>query len=97
MTKYTLLHHSQTYTNLCIGIGRTCMYKGCLNRRIFDKARLYQSVEHRTTNLKVVGSSPSVGKHLSFCILSLSTRSWQVDWSHTYEIKHDVDPRYICA
>ena len=31
-----------------------------------------------------------MGKNFSFCIMSLSTRSWQVDWSHTNEIKHDV-------
>ena len=47
---------------------------------------LTQSVEHRATNLKVVGSSPTVSKNFSFCILSLSTRSWQVDWSHANEI-----------
>ena len=43
-----------------------------------------------------VGSSPTVSKKFSFCILSLSTRSsWQVDWCHTcnwnqaWHSKHD--------
>ena len=56
-----------------------------------------QSVEHRSISLKVLVSSPTVAKNFSFCILSLSTRSWQIDWSHTNEIKHDVHPRYIGA
>ena len=62
-----------------------------------QQARLAQSVGHHTSNLRVVGFSPTVGKNFSFCILSLSTRSWQVDWSHANEIKHDVYPRYIGA
>ena len=40
-----------------------------------QQARLAQSIEHHTSNLRVVGSSPTVGKTFSFCILSLSTRS----------------------
>ena len=36
--------------------------------------RLAQSVEHQTSNLRAVGSSPTVSKNFSFCILSLSTR-----------------------
>ena len=55
-----------------------------------QQARLAQSVEHQTSNLRVVGSSPTVGKNFSFCILSIPTRSWQVDCSHANEIKHDV-------
>ena len=90
-----LLHYSRTYTNVYIGIGSSCLYKGNLDRTIFIKSREAQSVQHWTTNLKVVGSSPTVGKHFSFCILSLSTRSWQVDWSHANEIKHGVHPMYI--
>ena len=43
---------------------------------------------------RVVGSNPTVGKHFSFCILSLSTRTWQVDWSHANEIKLDFNPKY---
>ena len=31
----------------------------------------------------------------SFCILSLTTRSLQVHWSHANDIKHDVHPRYM--
>ena len=69
---------SRTYTNEYIDIGSTCtsMFKGHFNRTTFTKARVAQSVEHQDTNLKVVGSSPTVGKIFSFCILS---RSWQVD------------------
>ena len=63
----------------------------------FQQARLAQSVEHQTSNRRVVGSSPTVGKTFLFCIFSLSTRSWQVDWSDTNEIKHDVNPRYSPA
>ena len=62
-----------------------------------QQARLAQSVEHQTSDLRAVGSSPIVGKNFSFCILSLPTRSWQVAWSHTNEIKHDVHRSYICA
>ena len=58
-----------------------------------QQARLAQSIEHQTSNLRVVGSSPTVSKTFSFCILSLSTRSWQVDWFHANEIKLDVHPR----
>ena len=54
-----------------------------LNRTAFIKARVARSVEHRTTNLKVVGSNPTVGKNFSFCLLSLLMRSWQVDLSNT--------------
>ena len=62
-----------------------------------QQVRLDQSVEHKTSNLRPVGSSATVGKKFSFCILSLSTCFWQVDWSHANEIKHDVHSRYICA
>ena len=40
-----------------------------------QQARLAQSVEHLTSKLRAVGSSPTVGKNFSFCILSLSTCS----------------------
>ena len=40
-----------------------------------QQARLAQLVEHQTSNLRAVGSSPTVGKNFSFCILPLSTRS----------------------
>ena len=62
-----------------------------------QEARLVQSEGYQTSNLRVVGSRPFVGKNLSFCILSLSTLSLQVDWSHANEIKHDVNRRYIGA
>ena len=55
-----------------------------------QQTRLAQSVQLQTWNLRVVGYSPNVGKDFSFCILSLPTRSWQVDWSHANEIKHDA-------
>ena len=92
-TKYAVLHHSGTYTNVYIGIGSTCMYKRHFNRIAFVKARVAQSVEHQARHFKVVGSSPTVGSNISFYILSRSTRSWQVDWSHTNEIKHNIHPR----
>ena len=59
------------------------------------QARLAQSVEHQTWNRRVEGSSTTVDKEFSFCIVLLPTRSWQVDWSHANEIKHGVHPRYI--
>ena len=52
-----------------------CMFKGNSNRTVFIKARLAQSAEHRALNLKVVGSSPTVGKKFILCILSLLMRS----------------------
>ena len=39
--------------------------------------------------------SPTAGKTFSFCILSLSTHSWQVDWFNSNEIKFDIHPRFI--
>ena len=56
-------------------------------------SRLVLSVEVPTSNLKVVGSSPTEGKNFSFCIYSLSTLSSQVDSTHTNEVKHDIRPR----
>ena len=38
------------------------MFKGHFNRAAFIKARVAQTVEHQDTHLKVVGSSPTVGK-----------------------------------
>ena len=44
------------------------------------KKKLYSiTVEQQTSELRVVVSSPTVGKNFSFCMLSLSTRFWQVD------------------
>ena len=60
----------------------------------FQQARLAQSIEHQTSNLRVVSSSPTVCKKFSFCILLLSVRSWQVDWSLANVIKHGVHSRY---
>ena len=71
------------------------MYSGYLSNPAFNKVRIAQSVEHQTTDIRAV--NPTVGKNFSFCILSLSTRTWQVDWTHTNEIKHDIHPRYIGA
>ena len=42
------------------------MYKGNLNKTAFIKSRVAKSVQHPTTNLKVVGSSPTVGKNFYF-------------------------------
>ena len=45
-------------------------YKGHLDRMAFIQSHVAQLVQHRTTNLKVVGSSPTVGKtffHFVFC------------------------------
>ena len=33
---------------------------------MLERARLAQSVEHQTFNLRVAGSSPSSGEHVSF-------------------------------
>ena len=53
------------------------IYLYCINSKETQiKSRVAHSVEHRTTNLKFVGSSLTVGKDFSFCILSLSTRPW---------------------
>ena len=54
------------------------MYKGNLNITSFYKVRVAQSVEYRTTDLRAVVSNPTVGKHFSFCILSLSKRTMQM-------------------
>ena len=75
--------------------GHVCL--GHLNSTAFNKAQVVQLVELQTSALRVVGSNSTLGKNFSFCILSLSTRFWQVDWSNTNEIKHDVHPRYIGA
>ena len=55
----------------------------------FNTVRVAQSTEHRTTDLR------AMGKNFSFCNLSLSTRTWQVDWSHSNEINHDVHSTYM--
>ena len=41
-------------------------------RNQFQQARLAQLVEHQTSDLRVVGSRPTMGKNFSFCILPLS-------------------------
>ena len=51
------------------------MYKGYINKTVFIKAQIAESVEHQTKSLKVVVSSPTLGKKFSFCIFVLSTRS----------------------
>ena len=93
-------------TLFCIILVHITMYTTVLRGHVCNKviqidssqeARLAQSREYQTSNLRVVGSSPTDGRNFSFCILSLSTRSWQVDLCHANEIKHDVHPRYIGA
>ena len=73
------------------------MHKCHLNNTTFNKFHVHvaQSVEHRTIDLRDVGSNPVVSKNYLFCIMSLSSRTLQVDWSYTSEIKHDVHPRYM--
>ena len=44
----------------------------CFNKTAFIKAREAQLVEHHASNLKVVGSSPIVGRTLSFCMVYTS-------------------------
>ena len=53
----------------------------------------------RESDLKSKGwvRVPLWARIFHFFILSLQQRSWQVDWSHANEIKHDVHPRYIGA
>ena len=65
MTKYALLHHPQAYTNVCIGIGSACMYKGHFIKT-FSKARIAQSVEHQATNLKLVGCMQGMNRRVGF-------------------------------
>ena len=38
---------------------------------MLERARLAQSVEHQTFNLRVAGSSPSSGEHVSFFFFNL--------------------------
>ena len=70
-TKYAFLYHSRTDINECIGIGSTHIFKSNLNETAIIKSRLAQWVEHRTTNLKVVSSSPTIGKKF-FLFFSLA-------------------------
>ena len=39
-----------------------CMYEGNLNSTAISTARLAQSVEHQSLNLRVMGSSHTLGK-----------------------------------
>ena len=64
-----------------------------VRHKMFWKGQVAQSIEHRATKLKIVGSNPTVSKTFLFCILSLLKRCWQTDWSHTNEIKHGIHPR----
>ena len=70
------------------------MYKGHINNITFNIVRVLQSVEHRTTYLRAMGSNSTVDKSFLFFIFKLSTRTWQVDWSYTNEIKHGLHPQY---
>ena len=51
---------------LYIGIVNACMYKVHYKSTSFMTVREAQSVEHRPTNLKDVGSSSTVGKTFHF-------------------------------
>ena len=57
-------------TNVYIVIGSACVYKRHFNKTAFFKVRVAQSVEQQARNLKVSGSSPTVGKNCSFNVLS---------------------------
>ena len=51
---------------------------------IVSTARLAQSVEHETLNLRVVGSSPTLGEH--FCMSNLWQQSGNVTCSQSCKI-----------
>ena len=84
---YTCLHWLRNYM----------FVKRQFTKYNFYQSRLAQLVEHQNSDLMVVGSNSTVSRTFSFCILSLSTCSWQLDWCHTNEIKHDVNSRYVGA
>ena len=44
----------------------------CTLPSFFTTARLAQSVEHETLNLRVVGSSPTLGEHFIMTILNVA-------------------------
>ena len=88
--KYSLLYHSQIYAIVYIGIVSTYMYKGHLNNTALNKVLVAMSVEHRTSDLRSVGSNPTVGKKCFNCLF------WRARGrSRTNEIKHDLHARYI--
>ena len=74
-TKYALLYHSLTYINVYIGIRSECTLNSKFNKTTFIKALLAQSVEHLATNLKVVGTSTTVSKNISFCFCRFRSES----------------------
>ena len=47
--------------NVYIGIGRTCMFIDHLNSTAFNKVFVAQLVEHKTSDLRTVDSSPTIG------------------------------------
>ena len=65
-TTHALPHHSRTYTNVCIGIGSTCVFKVNFNKTVIIKSRLAQLVEHQALSPEVVGLTPKVSKTFSF-------------------------------
>ena len=71
------------------------MYKRHINKTAFIKARVAQSVEHYARNLKVVSSSPTVGKNFfilyfvafdTLLVGRLVPYKWNQAW-HSSEIK----------
>ena len=54
---------------------------------------LAQPGESIITNLNVVDLNHTKGKHLLFCIYSFASRSLQLDWANTNEIKQDINQR----
>ena len=93
ITLYFIVHVLITRYTLLLGV-HVCDKVIQMDR--IQQARLAQSVEHKTRNLRVVGTSPTVIKDFSFSILFLPTRSWRY-WFHANEVRHDVHPRYIGA
>ena len=70
------------------------MFKGHVNRTDVNKARVAQLVGHQTSDLRVVGSSPTLDKNFSFCIF-FAFDALLAGRLVPYEIKHDVYPGYI--
>ena len=57
---------------MCYFVYNACIH---ISYESYHAFILFWDSFHQTSKLRVVGSSPTVGKNFSFCILSLSTRS----------------------
>ena len=73
MTNYTPLHHSRTCCT-CITINTLILEVHVYNKDIqivsLQQVQLAQSVEHQTSDLRLVGSSPTMGKifFILYCV-----------------------------